>query len=401
MDKVMEIIESIWAIDLVRFIVYLLVAFIAAGVAKLIVTKLLKLIKLDKKFDKWGINEGQVGTSMSFVGKLVYLIVFLLFLPSALEALGIEGASAPITNFVSAFIDYLPNIIAAVIVMYVGIFVAQILGHIVAVLLKKTKIDALIEKDDEDGKQVVLLSDVLVKILMSVIVLITLVAALTVLDIRAISDPAQAIVASIFGAVPSIILSVAIIACGLLVVSIACNLLANILLSINLDGVVKGALPQIKFSATKVIVMIVRVLLILFVISQGIAVLELEVLTNITAAVIGYLPLVIKALLIALVAFIGATALETFLSKTSPKAAKLGKLAKVGIYTLAVFMILSQLQIAVAIVNTAFVIILAAVAVTFVLAFGLGGRDFAKKTLDRVDDKIEKCQSENKDNENK
>ena len=64
-------------------------------------------------------------------------------------------------------------------------------------------------------------------------------------------------------------------------------------------------------------------------------------------------------------------------------------------------MILSQLQIAVAIVNTAFVIILAAVAVTFVLAFGLGGRDFAKKTLDRVDDKIEKCQSENKDNENK
>lgn len=401
MEKVMEIIQSIWAIDLVRFIVYLLVAFIAAGVAKLIVTKLLKLIKLDKKFDKWGINEGQVGTSMSFVGKLVYLIVFLLFLPSALEALGIEGASAPITGFVSTFIDYLPRIIAAVIVVYVGIFVAQILGHIVAVLLKKTKIDSFTQREDEE-KQTVLLSDILVRILMAVIILITLVAALTVLDIRAISDPAQAIVASIFGAVPSIILSVVIIACGLLVVSIACSLLANILLGVNLDAVVKGALPQIKFSVSKAIVMIVRTLLILFVVSQGIAVLKLEVLNNITAAVIGYLPLVIKALLIALVAFISATALESFLAKTSPKAAKLGKIAKVAIYTLAVFMILSQLQIAVAIVNTAFVICLAAIAVTFVLAFGLGGRDFAKKTLDRVDDKIEKCQSEDKkDNENK
>ena len=120
-DKILNVIEDIWSIGIVRFVVYIAVAFIAAGIAKWLVTKLLKLLKLDKKFDKWGVNEGQIGTSMKFVGKLVYLIVFLLFLPSALEAIGITSISNPINGFVGSFIDYVPNIIAAAILIYVGV----------------------------------------------------------------------------------------------------------------------------------------------------------------------------------------------------------------------------------------------------------------------------------------
>ena len=69
-DKFMGVVESIWAIDLVRFIVYLLLAFVFAAIAKFVAVKLLKLIKLDKLLDKWGVNEGYVGTSLSLVGKL-------------------------------------------------------------------------------------------------------------------------------------------------------------------------------------------------------------------------------------------------------------------------------------------------------------------------------------------
>ena len=241
MDKIMEIIEQIWAIDLVRFIVYLLIAFIAAGIAKLLVVGLLKLIKVDKLFDKWGINDGPVGTSMTFVGRLVYLIVFLMFLPSALGALGLTSVSDPISNFVSSFVEYLPRIIAAVILVYVGIFVAIIVGQIVKVLLGKTKVDALIPTDDEEGKRVVLLSDIIVKIIMSVIILITIVQALTVLRIDAISGPALMIVESIFGAIPSIILAAVVISVGLLVTSIACSLLQNVLLAAGFDGIVANA----------------------------------------------------------------------------------------------------------------------------------------------------------------
>jgi hypothetical protein len=66
----------------VRFIVLLVLGFLAAKIVSGLVTKLLKVLKLDQKLDKWGINEGTVGTSSQFIGKLVYLIVFLCFLGS-------------------------------------------------------------------------------------------------------------------------------------------------------------------------------------------------------------------------------------------------------------------------------------------------------------------------------
>ena len=37
---------------------------------------------------------------------------------------------------------------------------------------------------------------------------------------------------------------------------------------------------------------------------------------------------------------------------------------------------------------------MSAVAVSFALAFGLGGKDFAKKTLDKVDGKLDCCNKE-------
>ncbi len=388
-DGLLQFGRDIWSIGLIRFVVYLLLAFIAAGIAKFIVTKLLKALKLDKKLDKWGVNEGQIGTSMKLVGKLVYIVVFLLFLPTALNALGLHEVSQPLSGMITTFVNYLPNIVAAGLLLYVGIFVATVIGQIVGVLLRKTKIDSFAARQDEE-KKAVLLSDVLVKIVVAVIVLVFVVQALTVLNIEAISGPALGIVEAIFGAVPSIILAAVIISVGLLVTGIACGLLSNVLVSVNFDGIVKKVLPQLKASATKVVVNIVRAMIILFVVAQGVEALGLTILTTIVTAVVAYLPLVIKSAIIAAVAFIGASLLENVIVKNNAKMASLAKIVKIGIYVLAGFMILSQLDIASTIVNTAFVVTIAAVAIAFALAFGLGGKDFAKKTLDKVDDKIEK-----------
>ncbi|MBE6667641.1 MAG: hypothetical protein E7607_04985 [Ruminococcaceae bacterium] len=395
----LDVIRDIWSIGFVRFVVFLALGFFAAWLVSWLVVKLLKLVKLDKKFEKWGINEGTFGTSMKFVGKLVYLIVFLLFLPSALEAIGVTSVSSPINGFVSKFIDYIPNIIAAVILIYIGILIAQILGQIVSVLLKKTKIDSFIKrKDVDDEKKVILLSDVLVKILMGVIILVAIVAALGVLNIEAISAPAIGIVSSIFGAVPKIILAAVVVSVGIFVASLACGFLYNVLIATNFDNVVKKIIPQFNFSATKIVVNIVRTIIIIFVAAQGIEALNLSILTMIVTAVVAYLPLVIKAAVVLLVAFIGANFLEALILKSRPAYAGLAKIVKVAVFTVAGFMILSQLEIASVIVNTAFIVTISAIAISFALAFGLGGKDFAKKTLDKVDEKIEKtCEEANKD----
>ena len=113
----------------------------------------------------------------------------------------------------------------------------------------------------------------------------------------------------------------------------------------------------------------------------------MEVLSNIGTKIIGYLPQVIAGALI--------MAVTLFLANIAAKAMNnngLGNysfLAKAGIVVIGCFMILNQLGIATSIVNSAFILILAALAVAFAIAFGVGGRDFAKKTLDKVSDKID------------
>ncbi len=388
MDKFLDIVRDIWSISFVQALVYLIIAFIAAGIASALVKGLCKVLKLDAKLDKWGVNEGQIGTSIKFIGKLVYLIVFMLFLPSALSALGLHAVSAPITGFVSTIINYIPNIIAALILVFVGIYIGQLITQIVIVLLAKTKIDTLAQKlgSKEGGVKI---SFIIGKALYGVIILITLVQALTVLGIEAISAPALTIIHSIFSAIPNILLAAIVIACGILVANIACSLLKTVLEGVNLDNLVGKIIPQIsgKFSATKVVVNVVRTIIMLFIVAQGVEILGFALLTGIASAIIAYLPMVIKALIIAFVAFVGANIAESALAKAMPNCCCVGKIAKAIIIVVASFMVLSQLDFATAIVNSAFIIILCGLSLAFAIAFGIGGKDFAKKTLDKVSEK--------------
>lgn len=75
-------------------------------------------------------------------------------------------------------------------------------------------------------------------------------------------------------------------------------------------------------------------------------------------------------------------------------------IAKYAIITISVFMALDQLGVASSIVNSAFILILGGLALAFGLAFGLGGKDFAKKRLDKLDTKIDQTsiQKPNDDN---
>ena len=61
-------------------------------------------------------------------------------------------------------------------------------------------------------------------------------------------------------------------------------------------------------------------------------------------------------------------------------------------------MALDQLNFANNIVNMAFLFIIGGLSVAFALSFGLGGRDFAKKQLEKLDKKIEEESGQNNNN---
>ena len=394
MDKFLETVEKLWDNALIKALVYLALAFILAALASFITKKIFKFIKLDAKLDKWGVNEGQDGTAAKFIGKLVFLIVFLLFLPAVLGALGLESVSKPISDFAATFIDYLPNIIAAALLIFVGIFVGQILSGILTIVLAKTKIDSLGKKlKKSDNTEVggasgeVKISVTIGKIVNAVIILVAIVEALTVLNIESVSAPAIKIIETVFAAIPDIFLAVLVVAIGIVISNIVAGLLLNLLSSVNFDGMVKKIMPSSKCgsSLAKIISNIVRVVIIVFVVAEGVKILGLEILTETMSAILSYIPMVIKSLIIALVALWGANFAESAMQKSSSVGKAATKILKSIIYTVAVFMILSQLEFATVIVNWAFIITLSALAVAFAVAFGIGGKDFAKSTLSRLD----------------
>jgi hypothetical protein len=107
------------------------------------------------------------------------------------------------------------------------------------------------------------------------------------------------------------------------------------------------------------------------------------------AIVIDYLPQVVIAVLILLVAAVVADALQKVVVATAAaahvKQAKgLGRLTKWAVIVFAILAALVQLGIAASLVNTLFTGVVIALAVSFGLAFGLGGRDFASRVIEKV-----------------
>ena len=115
-----------------------------------------------------------------------------------------------------------------------------------------------------------------------------------------------------------------------------------------------------------------------------------EFLTNV---VLGYLPQVIVAVLILLVAAVIAEASERVVTG-SAKAASLhaagflGKVARYSIWIFALLAALAQLNVATAFVQTLFTGVVIAVSLAIGLAFGLGGQASAARYLDRIQSEI-------------
>jgi hypothetical protein len=150
------------------------------------------------------------------------------------------------------------------------------------------------------------------------------------------------------------------------------------------DAVLPGA------SAANGIARVVFWLIFIFFITTAIGALGIPAATGFMNDVLAYLPNVIVAIVIFIVAALlsGAIAgaVARFMGDT-PTGKVVGAVAPAVIMTIAFFMILEQLQIAPEIVRIAFTAIMFALALGLALAFGLGGRDIAADLLRQARDK--------------
>lgn len=374
--------ESVWAV--IQAILLLLLAFLSAAIVKSLTLKLLTRTALKSllcRHDPAGWDN-----VAAFAGKLLHLIVFLLFIPGIFERLGMTGVSSPILGILNTMWGYLPNILAAVVVLWTGVFAAKLVRDLLISVFDKLKINRLQEKAgitvEESGR----LSNTLAYIVYVLILIPVIITALRALKINAVSDPAVQMLNILFAFIPNILAALMIVVVGCMVAKLSGNIVERLIGASGLNEKLASRLESKNgnFVLSKTIGVIVHSVLVIFFLVESFGVLHLEVLTKIGNAVIAYLPYVLAAVLILLACYIGSSLAEKALADA--KQPGLARGCKAGIYSIGVFMVLSELGIAPRLVNAVFLLGAAALAIAFALSFGLGGHAFAEHLLKKLED---------------
>lgn len=366
----------------------LVVAFVVASIVKSLVLKLIDKTKLRNVLAKID-TEDKPGGAREFIGKLVYLLVFLLFVPGIFSALGLGSVMAPISNVLDTIWGYVPNLVAAAIVLMVGSLIAKLVRQLLVPVFDKLNINKLQEKAGIEVKNADRLSNTLAYIVYVLILIPTVIMALNVLNITVISVPAVSMLNSVIGFIPNIVIGLVIIVIGCMIGKLVGQIVTKLIASAGLDAKLQGLLDEKaqKFVLSKVTGGVVYAVIVIFFVVEGLNVLKLDVLTNVGTFIIAYMPNVLAAVLILAATMIVSSMVEKALRKNGMSTYAV--VAKVAIIVVGVFMILSQLGIATAIVNDAFILLVAAVAIAFAIAFGIGGKEFAAKTLKKLEEKKE------------
>lgn len=366
----------------------LVVAFVVASIVKSLVLKLIDKTKLRNVLAKID-TEDKPGGAREFIGKLAYLLVFLLFVPGIFSALGLGSVMAPISNVLNTIWGYVPNLVAAAIVLMVGNLIAKLVRQLLVPVFDKLNVNKLQEKAGIEVKNADRLSNTLAYIVYVLILIPTVIMALNVLNITVISVPAVSMLNSVIGFIPNIVIGLVIIVIGCMIGKLVGQIVTKLIASAGLDAKLQGLLDEKaqKFVLSKVTGGVVYAVIVIFFVVEGLNVLKLDVLTNVGTFIIAYMPNVLAAVLILAATMIVSSMVEKALRKNGMSTYAV--VAKVAIIVVGVFMILSQLGIATAIVNDAFILLVAAVAIAFAIAFGIGGKEFAAKTLKKLEEKKE------------
>jgi len=129
--------------DLLAALVIFFVGWLVAKLIKTLVTKFLQLVKLDLAAEKAGVTDflvkGEIKSSVSeILGAVAYWVVMLIVLICVVNVLGLR----PAVDLLNAVIQYMPSVIAGVIVLVLGALFASVMSSLIQTALANAGIAA-------------------------------------------------------------------------------------------------------------------------------------------------------------------------------------------------------------------------------------------------------------------
>jgi hypothetical protein len=333
------------------------------------------------------------------IGALGYWLVWLVGLIVALQPLGLSQALTPVRALTEEVFAYLPQILGAGVIFFVGLMIARVVRTIVETALAAANVDGwltragLPEVTQGDAAEVgaprrVTISRTIGIVVFALIIIPVTFAALQTLGISSIVDPAVLVLETVLNAIPHVLAAAILLAIGWFVGRWVRGLIEQILPSLGFDraliglgGFTPATLPS------RVVGAIALTAIMLFSAIEAARLLDLDAVSLMLVQLTDLGGRVIFGSAIIVVGVIMAR-IVTRLVGESVGESGLPSILKYAIIALAVAIGLRFMGLANEIVNLAFGLILGAAAVAVALAFGLGGRPTAHKLLERwTDDK--------------
>jgi hypothetical protein len=375
---------------LIAPIILLLGAWMLATGLRFVVHRVLTAARLDDRLGHGaGMDDDQAIPIAKTISDSVYWLIFLLALPAVLSILDLQGLLSPVQSMVDKVLAFLPHLFAALLILAVGWLLARIVQRVVSNLLAAVGLDRLsaqVGLDTALGDQK--LSRLLGLVLYVLILIPVLIASLNALQLDAITSPASAMLDTILSALPLVFAAALVLTIAFFVGRLVSGLLTNVLAGIGFDGILEklglGSAPsEGRARPSQLAGNLVLVAIMLFASIEAVNLLGFEVLGTLIAEFLVFAGQVALGLVIFAVGlFLANLAARTIEAGASAQAALLAMAARVSILVLAGAMSLRQMGLANEIIVLAFGLLMGAIAVAAAIAFGIGGRDLARTTLE-------------------
>lgn len=297
----------------------------------------------------------------------------------------------PFKDFVTIILEYLPAVIGALVLLLVVWIVAKVLRAIVRRALTAAKIDQRLGKQigEEEARKLPIANGT-GTVVFWLIWLLSIPAILGVLGIEGLLGPVQSMIEEVLAALPNIFAAVLVLIFAWYIGRFLAKLVTNLLTRarFNEAPVKLGLMKQPAegtWTPSSIVGWVVLFLIMLFAIMMAADLLDFPIVNELISdftAFVGHVILAVVILGIGL--FVAMIAAKAIRATGRAQAGLLALVAQVAILLLATAIALRTLGIANEIVELGFTLVLGAIAVAVAIAFGLGGREFARDVLDRI-----------------
>lgn len=369
------------------------IGWVIATVARTALNTALSKTSMDERLSA----QAGVKPMSNTIADMVYWFILLVVLTMVLGQLELDGLFAPLSNMVDKIFSFIPNILIAGVVFVVGYIIAKVVRGIVTNLVSTFDVQSLATKAGVSEQNS--LPNIAGSLAFLVVIIPTTIAALNALKIEVIARPATNMLNKIMEALPNIFMAAAILVVTFYVVRMIANIIKGLIENTQINQLPAKVGLQETMGDKRVSDLVGYAIIFFAMLFASIAAADLLGFEPISAIITMFIAFGANIILGAIILFIGfwlANIIAGVVERSEQGSQFLANIVRVLIMGLVLAMGLKAMGIADSIVNLAFGLTLGAVAVAFALSFGLGGQEAAARFLRKMQDKMDKEQTEAK-----